>query len=231
MVLNKSRRAFGWFVAILTIVTFLVVFGTLSWMYPKETHMKKTLPYPNYDPPLFQVLPQFLTEAECNALIKQSKPRLKPAMVGMKTQSQNDSIRNNSVCFLPRKSSTVVRSINERLSALLNIPVSHFEDIQVGHYKKGEFYKKHSDDALEVRTNPRSFTLLMYLNDVKKGGETEFPNLGLRAIPRRGNAILFRPVEKRDGKYHSLNETVHEALTIEEGEKWIATIWVHFQPR
>lgn len=201
-------------------------------MYPKGKETRATtLPYQTYDPPLFQVLPRFLSETECNALIQQSKPKLKPAMVGMKAQSQNQSIRNNRVCFLPRKSSSVVQTINERLSSLLNIPVSHFEDIQVGHYKKGEFYKQHSDDALEVRTNPRSFTLLMYLNDVKKGGATEFPKLGLRAIPRQGNAVLFRPVEERNGEYHSLQETVHEALKIEEGEKWIATIWVHFKPR
>lgn len=200
----------------------------LIFSYTSSTRSAK--PCTDFDPSLFQVLPQFLSEDECDALIQQSKEHLKPAMVGMKDSQANQTVRNNRVCFLKRSSSAVTKKINQRLSALLQVPVSHFEEIQVGHYREGEFYKKHSDDALETLKNPRSFTLLMYLNDVNEGGQTAFPNLGIHALPRKGNAILFRPVEERNGSYHSLQETVHEAMKIERGEKWIATIWVHFQP-
>lgn len=54
------------------------------------------------------------------------------------------------------------------------------EDIQVLRYEEGQKYEAHYDyfvDKVNIaRGGHRYATVLMYLSDVKKGGETVFPN-------------------------------------------------------
>ena len=54
------------------------------------------------------------------------------------------------------------------------------EDIQVLRYQEGQKYEAHYDyfvDKVNIaRGGHRYATVLMYLSDVQKGGETVFPN-------------------------------------------------------
>lgn len=226
---RDARKMFIFFIAFVSIVV------VLSRLVKSTTRIEKTCnetiqEFPSTAPsPLFQVIPQFMSSDECMELINIAKPSLQDAMVGIDKPTKSAEIRNNKVCFIPGNKTELTRRIYERASSMLNVPSSHFEQIQVGQYGTGEYYKIHSDDALEFHENPRSHTLLIYLNTVNKGGETYFNRLGIRAQPIQGNAVLFRPVLPTETGYKSLEETLHEALVVEEGEKWIATIWVHFK--
>ena len=63
---------------------------------------------------------------------------------------------------------------------------------------------------------------MIYLNDVSKGGETEFTKIDKRFKPLRGNAIIWNNLNE-DG---STNEnTMHQAHPVIEGEKVIITKW------
>lgn len=71
----------------------------------------------------------------------------------------------------------------------------------------------------------RSHTLLVYLTNVKEGGETIFPHLsgGMRIPPRRGNAILFSNLD-RNGRCHP--DSAHEAAPVRgQGMKLILQRW------
>jgi hypothetical protein len=48
------------------------------------------------------------------------------------------------------------------------------------------------------RDNDRETTVLVYLNDVAGGGETEFPRLGLSVSPEKGTALLFQSLREVD---------------------------------
>lgn len=61
-----------------------------------------------------------------------------------------------------------------------NLHSENGEDIQVLRYEHGQKYDPHydyfSDEVNTVRGGHRIATVLMYLTDVAKGGETVFPS-------------------------------------------------------
>lgn len=230
MVQTRLRGAFVW------VGTFVLVLA-LWWTFRKhvsETRKKMHPPlYHKSEEPLMQQHPRFLTTEECKHLVDLSRFRLEEAQVGMTHPQASSKVRNNRVCFLRENTDAVTRSIVARIETLLGIPRSHFEDIQVGHYRSGEYYKRHADDALETPDNPRCHTVLMYLNDVEKGGETHFPKYNLKIKPEQGHAVVFRPVEYDAEKrgFRVVDKLEHEALAPVGSDKWIATVWVRFFPR
>jgi prolyl 4-hydroxylase len=69
-------------------------------------------------------------------------------------------------------------------------------------------------------------TLIMYLNSTEKGGETIFPDANVAITPKKGNAVLFYnclPCGKEDPL------TLHGGSPVVQGEKWIATKWIHLE--
>ena len=77
----------------------------------------------------------------------------------------------------------------------------------------------------------RFVTLLMYLNEPTAGGQTAFPKAtdpatgkaGLAIHPGKGSAVLFYNLLP-DGNADT--ETLHAALPVIEGEKWLANFWI-----
>jgi len=62
----------------------------------------------------------------------------------------------------------------------------------------------------------------MYLNNVEEGGETIFPELGLKIIPQKGYGLYFAYFQ--NGEVDPL--TLHGGTPVIRGEKHIATKWV-----
>ena len=67
----------------------------------------------------------------------------------------------------------VLAEIVERVALVVGIPVFQGERVQLLHYEVGQYYKPHTDYF--VQENDRAATVLMYLSDVKEGGDTNFP--------------------------------------------------------
>merc|ERR1740121_3430320 len=77
----------------------------------------------------------------------------------------------------------------EQISQVLQMPSQHFEPIQFVKYDEGQRYAVHSDfvdsDATAA-AGPRLLTFFVYLSDGFEGGETAFPELGLKVAPQVG---------------------------------------------
>lgn len=125
--------------------------------------------------------------------------------------------------------------LQRRLCALFDAPLSRAEPLSVLHYAPGQQYLPHQDylppNALVSdegrRSGQRVQTVFVYLNDVESGGETDFPDLGVRIAPKRGRAVLFRNLLP-DGQPDV--RTRHAGLPVETGEKWLATLWIRERP-
>ncbi|OXS58736.1 2OG-Fe(II) oxygenase [Cohnella sp. CIP 111063] len=174
--------------------------------------------------PLILILENVLTGAECDALVDLAKDRMQRARVGQ-SRSVSD-IRTSSGMFFEESENELIHRIESRVSELMNVPIAHAEPLQVLHYRAGEQYQPHYDYFTSGIGNNRISTLVMYLNDVKEGGETIFPSLNLTVAPRKGNAVYFEYFYN-DPRLNEL--TLHAGSPVVSGEKWAATQWMRRQ--
>jgi prolyl 4-hydroxylase len=152
----------------------------------------------NDEPPIF-LCDGFLSPAECEALIAAATPRLaRSSIAGKKTKSD---VRTSTSCLLPHTApeSAAVLAKVRRLTAKSE---RCLEALQVARYERGEQYEGHFDGAQPQDASGFGFfsaggqrvcTVLVYLNDVRKGGRTTFPLVRFACQPKRGTALIFFP--------------------------------------
>jgi prolyl 4-hydroxylase len=83
---------------------------------------------------------------------------------------------------------------NQRTGLTLPIPRrDRVEELRIKRYfvESGDQFQAHFD-ALDYTSN-RYLVFLWYLNDVREGGETAFPDLDLRVDARAGRLLMFPP--------------------------------------
>jgi prolyl 4-hydroxylase len=173
-----------------------------------------------------------LSEAECQALILAATPRLKRSTVvhSVTGADQTHDARTSEGASFTRGETPLCRTLDARISALLDWPIEFGEGLQVLRYAVGAEYKPHYDyfdpadagnTAQLARGGQRVATLVMYLNTPESGGATTFPDARFEAGAIQGNAVFFsydRP--------HPMTGTLHGGAPVHAGEKWIATKWL-----
>jgi prolyl 4-hydroxylase len=114
----------------------------------------------------------------------------------------------------------------------MNCPLRNGEGLQLLHYHPGARSAPHFDfltpgnaanEASLARSGQRVSSLVIYLNDVERGGATVFPEIGLAVTPRQGHAVHFEYANSRGDVDLS---SVHAAEPVEAGEKWVLTKWM-----
>jgi len=68
----------------------------------------------------------------------------------------------------------------------------------------------------------RTWTSMIYLNDVEEGGETYFKHLKLNVKPKQGMLIAWNNLYKNGMPNF---KTMHEALPPISGKKYVITKW------
>jgi len=183
--------------------------------------------------PVVRVLDGLLDAGECAALVEAAQPRLQRAMtVADDGKHQIDERRTSAGMFFKLGETPLVRTIEQRLAGLLELPVEHGEGLQVLHYLPGQEYEPHYDwfdptqpgfAAVTAKGGQRVASVVMYLNTPDEGGGTAFPNVGLTVTAIAGSAVYFA-YEGGD------TSSLHAGLPVIRGEKWIATKWLRERP-
>lgn len=109
---------------------------------------------------------------------------------------------------------------NARLPLGLPVPSRpHLEDLRMKRYNhvKQEGFQPHFD-AGDQHAN-RYMVFLWYLNDVAEGGETVFPDLGIKVAARTGRLLMFPP-------YWMFQ---HAGLAPVSNDKYIVSTYMLFQ--
>jgi prolyl 4-hydroxylase len=193
----------------------------------RKASVLMSMPEPN-----IVLLGDFLSKDECDRLIEAARPRMQRSTTADRFTGadQVDSVRTSRGMFFRRGETPLIQTIETRIQRLLDWPIDRGEDLQVLHYRPGERYEPHHDyfdpnsagaPVLLARGGQRIATLLMYLREPERGGETTFPELGLRFAAKRGCALFFsydRP--------HPSTKTLHGGAPVIVGEKWVATKWL-----
>ena len=184
--------------------------------------------------PSVAVLENVMTTAECWQLIELARPRLKPSTVVDPQTGANTvaEYRNSEGMFFRPGENDLVARLDQRLSQLVGMPVENGEGLQVLRYGPGGHTAPHFDFLIPSnsanvasinRSGQRVATLMVYLNDVARGGETIFPQVGLAVCPRGGNAVCF---EYANSRQQLDTRSLHAGLPVIEGEKWAVTKWM-----
>jgi hypothetical protein len=99
---------------------------------------------------------------------------------------------------------------------------SFFEVYQVQRYLKGEgHYNAWHNESGSFRMSRRIFAFLVYLNDVKEGGETEFLYANLKVQPKKGT-LLVHPAGFP--YYHKGNVPISD-------DKHVLISWLSYTPK
>lgn len=64
------------------------------------------------------------------------------------------------------------------------------------------------------------------MSDVEEGGGTDFPDLGITVMPKRGRALLWPSVLDSDPSSID-SRTRHQALPVTAGLKYASNGWIH----
>jgi len=181
-----------------------------------------------------------LTHEECDELIAQAsaKGMSDSAVLSYGTDSiteMDTNHRKSKHGWFADNSGPVFQKIAAFTQISTMLPIENQEMLQISSYEKDGKFNAHFDacvyedkaycDKINNNAGQRKMTLLIYLNDNFEGGETEFVNLNFMMKPKKGNGILF---ENTDDNQNIYEESKHQGNTVKNGEKWIATKWVHF---
>ena len=174
------------------------------------------------------------TKEECEQLIEQSKSKLARSTTvdDITGKAELHENRTSSGTFFHVNENAFIAKLDARVAALMRMPVTNGEGLQILNYQIGGEYKPHYDyfppelpgsAAHIAKGGQRVATLIIYLNDVEEGGETIFPNLKLSVVPRQGSAVYFSYANSLD-QVDPL--TYHGGNPVLKGEKWISTKWM-----
>ena len=166
----------------------------------------------------------FLSPEECQRLIEQGKQSLNPSKCYKDgVWYDDDDCRTSQTSFFD-EDNDFIKQINLRIANASKQDLEHSETLQMQYYKEGEEFQKHYDtfhrEDLKDRTQ-RTYTFMVYLNDVEEGGETHFPKLGLKVKPKQGRAVFWDNC--LDGYRNRL--TLHAGEPVIKGEKYIINKW------
>jgi prolyl 4-hydroxylase len=183
------------------------------------------------------------TKKECTAMRKAAeKEGLETSQVMSYKDDDNaeldQDIRKSSHIFLDDSTAPVFTKFAEIAAEFTGVPVTHQEETQIVSYKAGGMYTEHYDGCVDTKgkefcinsygsAGDRLATLLVYINDNYTGGQTRFTKLGFSVTPELGKGILFYNIDKDE---RIIVESEHTGTKVINGNKWIATKWVHIRP-
>ncbi|MDF1661903.1 MAG: 2OG-Fe(II) oxygenase [Planctomycetota bacterium] len=161
------------------------------------------------------LIPHFLTAAECAALIKYGEGKgFEPAGISSSTGRlmRLTQVRNNDRIIEDHEDrAEAYWKRMQRLSVTRKIPlniVSLNERFRFYRYGPGQKFDWHGDGSFTRENGEKSaVTVLIYLNEGFKGGETAFKDHVVK--PEVGLALLFR------------HKRVHQGRVLRKGCKYV----------
>lgn len=175
-------------------------------------------------------IPNFLTDEECDYLceyIENNNTRSTVAGLGDAKSVYNEG-RTSSTSTLV-DSDPIVNTVNNKMYDELGIEAAYSETTQGQIYQPGQYFNHHNDyfegDAFInhcLASGQRTWTFMIYLNDVEEGGETEFRNINTKIKPVKGTAVIWK---NSDGAGTENPASHHSGTHVIKGKKMVITKW------
>ena len=200
-------------------------FGTENRIRKLATHVKGTAITPLY------LIDNFLSKEECDRIIQSSSGKTIPSLL-TRPDPNDHYFRTSDTCYFSDVGGH--KDIEAKICNALGIPQEMGETSQIQYYKVGKEFKPHYDafhsgeDDDILKNGQRTWTFMVYLNDVEKGGETRFVRLNEALKPKQGQAVVWYNL---DDQGNINNDTLHQGSPVIEGQKYIITKWFRDSPQ
>lgn len=188
------------------------------------------LPSPKAD--IFQ-LRNFLAHEMCAALITLIDRDRRPSTIA--DDNGDQYFRTSETCDLS-DAEPAVQALEAALTALSGIAPAYGEPLQGQRYAVGQEFKPHTDyftpggpdwEQYCAVSGQRTWTFMIYLNDVEAGGATRFKAVGKTFQPEVGKLLCWNN-RRSDGRVNP--NTLHHGMKVRKGTKYVITKWYHEKP-
>lgn len=175
----------------------------------------------------------FLSPDECERMIEVVRANCaQSSIIDYETGGNTISdFRTSSTANLYRNMGDIINYVEDLIIKYTNIPEKFTEQIQGQYYKVGQQFKPHYDtlfptsdkmkEAIEKSGN-RTWTAMIYLNDVEEGGETKFTKINFSSKPERGKLLIWQ--NTNNGQ--NVDNSMHWGMPVIKGEKFVLTKWL-----
>ena len=190
-------------------------------------------------PPVY-VVDDFVTDAECEAMLAETLPKMGRSVVGGGgTSSWRQSYSVNMVPDFEWEDHLITRIARRKFAFARDVAGYDVvegvgqEPVNAVYYKNdGDQYRPHCDG--ECHGSPytlgaRVASSLAYCEVADRGGYTLFTRSALKMVPRKRQMLFFgyffKPGSTAPGTLMDDGHTEHTGCPTHEGRKWIATMW------
>ena len=170
----------------------------------------------------------FLNPAECRRFIELVDLTAEPSKLfdtdysaGFRTSYSGDLDPHDSF----------VKGVSRRIDDVLGIAPEYGESIQGQRYLPGQEFRPHNDwfypdqphwKIEKKRGGQRSWTAMIFLNEVEEGGETHFTEVGIKIEPKPGVLLAWNNATP-EGVPNT--GTMHAGTPVIKGSKYVLTKW------
>ena len=188
------------------------------------------VPHPKIE--LFQHR-DFIPADLCEALIAMIEKDRRPSTIA--DPNGDDYFRTSETCDLKR-AEPVVQRLEEHFFALNGIDPRLGEPVQGQRYDVGQEFKPHTDYFTEGTADfekfcsdsgQRTWTFMIYLNEVEAGGATRFKAVNKTFQPETGKLVCWNN-KRPDGNVNP--NTLHHGMKVRRGMKYVITKWYRERP-
>jgi prolyl 4-hydroxylase len=177
--------------------------------------------------------PGFLSPHLCAELIRQIERDRRPSTIA--DENGDSYFRTSETCDLTA-SDPAVEELERRLFELNGIDPAHGEPVQGQRYTVGQEFKAHTDyfepDGRDFAkfcsvSGQRTWTFMIYLNEVEAGGATRFKVIDKVFRPQTGRLVCWNN-RRADGTMNPA--TLHHGMKVRKGVKYVITKWYRERP-
>lgn len=181
---------------------------------------------------LFQ-LRNFVPPDLCTELIRLIDQDRRPSTLA--DAGDDRYFRTSETCDL-EAGEPAVRKLEALLQGLNGIDPAHGEPVQGQRYAEGQEFKPHCDyfnpggadwSKYCSVAGQRSWTFMIYLNDVESGGGTRFKAIKKTFQPETGKLLCWNN-RRPDGRENP--NTIHHGMKVRKGLKYVITKWYREKP-
>ena len=175
----------------------------------------------------------FLSAEECAALMERIDAQRRPSTLA--NFNGDEAFRTSQTCDLDGQD-PAVRSVDEKIVSFSKLDPAYGEPMQGQHYEVGQEFKAHTDyfepsgvdyEKYTSVAGQRTWTVMIYLNAPEAGGATRFKAIDILVQPEAGKLLAWNN-RRPDGSPNP--STIHHAMKVRAGEKYVITKWFRERP-